>query len=89
MLDARAGHAPSTILWLRHVIRRYERDVALMTGVASPSPENLDDLAILDRYARTSNRRGLISDRKLRIKTLHAMIDLLQEPDEAAGLPSR
>ncbi|MGH2372671.1 MAG: hypothetical protein ACRDIC_04220 [bacterium] len=70
---------PERIAHLEESLERYRRDLKLMTGRAAPSPTNIDDLAILDRFALSDDQPGLISDRRLRIKTLEAMLDLLRE----------
>ena len=72
-------HQPERIAHIEESLERYRRDLKLMTGRVAPSPTNIDDLAILDRFALSDDRYGLISDRRLRIKTLEAMLDLLQE----------
>lgn len=69
---------------IRRKIDRYERDLALMRGDIEPSDEQLDDRAILERFAGTEDKGGLISDRKLRLKALQAMLEeLLKEDGEA------
>jgi anti-sigma regulatory factor (Ser/Thr protein kinase) len=67
-----AGH-------IRKTLRRYERDLALMQGRTRPSDSDLDDLAILERFASTEDRDSLINDRKLRIKTLQATLEILRD----------
>jgi hypothetical protein len=55
-----------------------------MRGEVEPSDEHLDDRAILERFAETEDKKGLIGDRKLRIKALQAMLEeLLKEDGEA------
>jgi hypothetical protein len=69
---------------IRRKIDRYKRDLALMRGDIEPSDEHLDDRAILERFAETEDKKGLIGDRKLRIKALQAMLEeLLKEDGEA------
>lgn len=68
-----------TAAHIRRTLRRYERDLALMQGRMQPSDSNLDDLAILERFASTENRDSLINDRKLRIKTLEATLEILRD----------
>jgi hypothetical protein len=69
---------------IRRKIDRYKRDLALMRGDVEPSDEHLDDRAILERFAETEDKKGLIGDRKLRIKALQAMLEeLLKEDGEA------
>ncbi|HEY3248862.1 MAG TPA: ATP-binding protein, partial [bacterium] len=91
MVKRRPDVRPSVVPWpgpsrprraighLKQTIRRYQRDVELMTGQLSPAPDNLDDLTIMEAFAATTNKQGLISDRKLRIKTLEATLEILQE----------
>jgi hypothetical protein len=50
-----------------------------MTGQISPSSENLDDLTIMEAFAAARDKDSLIGDRKLRIKTLEATLEILQE----------
>lgn len=64
---------------LDRVIARYERDLALLTGKLVPIRGDVDDLIILEYFAASDDPQGLISDRRLRIKTLEATIGLLQE----------
>jgi serine/threonine-protein kinase RsbW len=64
---------------LKQTIHRYQRDVQLMIGSLSPSPENVDDLTIMEAFAAARDKDSLISDRKLRIKTLEATLEILQE----------
>lgn len=69
---------------IRRKIDRYKRDLALMRGDIEPSDEQLDDRAILERFAETQDKKALIGDRKLRIKALQAMLEeLLKEDGEA------
>lgn len=91
MVKRRPGPRPSVIPWpgpsrprraighLRQTIHRYQRDVELMTGELSPAPDNLDDLTIMEAFAAAGDKESLISDRKLRIKTLEATLEILQE----------
>ncbi len=67
------------IAHLDRVIARYERDLALLTGKLVPIRGDIDDLIILEYFAANNDPQGLINDRRLRIKTLQATIDLLQE----------
>ncbi len=76
----RHGSATQTITRLERVLDRYERDLTLMSGKLVPLHGDIDDLAILSYFAATSDPQGMLNDRKLRIHTLKAMIDLLQEP---------
>jgi len=64
---------------LKQTISRYQRDVQLMTGQIPPAPENLDDLTIMEAFAAARDKDSLIGDRKLRIKTLEATLEILQE----------
>ncbi len=91
MVKRRPDVRPTVIPWpgpsrprraighLKQTITRYQRDVGLMTGHLSPAPGNLDDLTIMEAFAAAPNKEGLISDRKLRIKTLEATLEILQE----------
>lgn len=76
-----------TIGHIRRTIDRYQRDLALMLGEAQPMDEDLDDLAIMERFLGAADKEGLISDRKLRIKTLQATLEILREDlgEEQAG----
>ncbi len=64
---------------IRRVIDRYQRDLALMLGKAEPLAADLDDLAIMERYNAADDKKMLVSDRKLRIKTLQATLEILRE----------
>lgn len=68
-----------TIGHIRRTIDRYQRDLALMLGEIDPQDGDLDDLAILERFQATEDKDSLISDRKLRIKTLEATLEILRE----------
>lgn len=68
-----------TIGHIRRTIDRYQRDLALMQGDAEPLDEDLDDLAIMERFLASADKDSLISDRKLRIKTLQATLEILRE----------
>lgn len=68
-----------TIGHVRRTIERYQRDLALMLGQVDPIDGDLDDLAILERFAASEDKESLISDRKLRIKTLEATLEILRE----------
>jgi len=48
-------------------------------GRLSPSPANIDDLTIMEAFAAAADKENLISDRKLRIKTLEATLEILRE----------
>jgi len=76
-----------TIGHIRRTIDRYQRDLALMLGEAEPIDEDLDDLAIMERFQASADKESLISDRKLRIKTLQATLEILREEagEEQAG----
>lgn len=76
-----------TIGHIRRTIDRYQRDLALMQGDAEPIDEDLDDLAIMERFLASADKDSLISDRKLRIKTLQATLEILREDvgEEQAG----
>ncbi|MDQ7844618.1 MAG: ATP-binding protein [Armatimonadota bacterium] len=76
-----------TIGHIRRTIDRYQRDLALMLGEAEPIDEDLDDLAIMERFQASGDKESLISDRKLRIKTLQATLEILREDagEEQAG----
>jgi hypothetical protein len=69
----------SRIDHLERTVDRYRRDLGLMTETLVPTRLNIDDLAIMDRYASSDDQQGLINDRILRIKTLEAMLHLLRE----------
>ncbi|HEY6101956.1 MAG TPA: ATP-binding protein [bacterium] len=64
---------------IRRTIDRYQRDLALMLGEAEPMAADLDDLAIMERYHAADDKDMLVSDRKLRIKTLQATLEILRE----------
>ncbi len=64
---------------IRRTIDRYQRDLALMLGETEPLDEDLDDLAIMERFQAADDKESLISDRKLRIKTLQATLEILRE----------
>ncbi|MGQ0569344.1 MAG: hypothetical protein ACT4P5_07400 [Armatimonadota bacterium] len=64
---------------------RYRRDLGLMIGNLAPVLSDPDDLAILEYLAASNDPKGLISDRKLRIKTLEATLALLQEDITETG----
>lgn len=64
---------------IRRTIDRYQRDLALMLGEAEPLAADLDDLAIMERYHAAADKEALVSDRKLRIKTLQATLEILRE----------
>jgi len=68
-----------TVGHIRRTIDRYKRDLALMLGEAEPIDEDLDDLAIMERFLASHDKESLISDRKLRIKTLQATLEILRE----------
>src|SRR3989442_4981434 len=70
---------------LRRTIDRYERDLALMLGDVEPIEGDLDDRAILERFAEADDKEGLVGDRKLRIKTLQATLEILKEDMSEAG----
>lgn len=67
-----AGH-------IRRAIERYKRDLALMRGEVEPIEGDLDDLAIVERFEAAEDKKRLISDRKLRVKTLQATLEILRE----------
>lgn len=68
-----------TIAHIRRTIDRYRRDVGLMLGEIEPADGDVDDLAIRERFQASENKKRLISDYKLRIKTLEATLDILRE----------
>lgn len=68
-----------TIGHIRQTIERYRRDLALMVGEIEPTDGDLDDLAILEQYEAAHDKESFITDRKLRIKTLEATLDILRE----------
>jgi len=68
-----------TIGHIRQTIDRYRRDLALMLREIEPTDGDLDDLAILEQYETARNKESVISDRKLRIKTLEATLEILRE----------
>ncbi|MGQ0548830.1 MAG: hypothetical protein ACT4PY_04070 [Armatimonadota bacterium] len=72
-------HQPERIAHIEQALERYKRDLGLMTGRLTPSLTDIDDGAIMDRLAWSEDQHGLISDRRLRIKTLEAMLELLRE----------
>lgn len=67
---------------IRRTIDRYQRDLSLMLGQTEPLDEDLDDLAIMERFQAADDKESLISDRKLRIKTLQATLEILREDIE-------
>jgi len=67
---------------IRRTIDRYQRDLSLMLGQTEPLDEDLDDLAIMERFLAADDKESLISDRKLRIKTLQATLEILREDIE-------
>jgi hypothetical protein len=73
------------IVRVDRAIDRYRRDVALLTGRILPVSVNLDDLALLDFVTFSQTPDAIVADRKLRIKTLEAMRDMLREVDRAAA----
>ncbi len=73
------GRTSDAIVRLDRVIARYERDLALLTGKLVPIHGDVDDLIILEYFTASDDPGGLINDRRLRIKTLEATIDLLRE----------
>ena len=70
---------------IRRTIDRYERDLALMLGDVEPIEGDLDDQAILERFAGADDKEGLVGDRKLRIKTLQATLEILKEDMDETG----
>ncbi len=75
----RNRHLIRTIGHLRRTIDRYKRDLALMQGDVEPIGHDVDDLAILERFEAAEDKETLINDRKLRIKTLQATLEILRE----------
>jgi hypothetical protein len=73
------GRPFRTIGHVRRTIDRYKRDLALMQGDVEPIGHDLDDLAILERFEAAEDKETLINDRKLRIKTLQATLEILRE----------
>lgn len=71
---------------IRRAIDRYQHDLALMLGEVDPIEGDLDDLAILERFEAAEDKESLVSDRKLRIKTLQATLEILRE-DAEDGFP--
>jgi hypothetical protein len=67
---------------IRRTIDRYQRDLSLMLGQTEPLDEDLDDLVIMERFLAADDKESLISDRKLRIKTLQATLEILREDIE-------
>ena len=65
-------------------IDRYRRDVGLLTGRIVPISVDLDDLALLDFAGFSVAPEEIINDRKLRIKTLEATLDMLREATRPA-----
>ncbi len=78
------GRPFRTIGHIRRRIDRYQRDLALMRGDVEPIEDDIDDLAILERFQAAKGKESLINDRKLRIKTLQATLEILRE-DEGDG----
>lgn len=76
------GRPFRTLGHIRRTIDRYQRDLALMRGELEPSDDDLDDLAILERFEAAKDRETLVNDRKLRIKTLQATLEILREDIE-------
>lgn len=74
-----------TIAHVRRRIERYQRDLALMRGEVDPIEGDLDDRATLERFAAADDKEGLMSDRKLRIKTLQATVEILREDAAELG----
>ncbi|MGH2425643.1 MAG: ATP-binding protein [bacterium] len=68
-----------TIGHIRQTIDRYRRDLGLMLGEIDPTEGDLDDIAILEQYHAADDKEAEISDRKLRIKTLEATLEILRE----------
>lgn len=68
-----------TIGHIRQTIDRYRRDLGLMLGEIDPAEGDLDDIAILEQYHAADDKDAEISDRKLRIKTLEATLEILRE----------
>ncbi|MDQ7829846.1 MAG: ATP-binding protein [Armatimonadota bacterium] len=81
----RTAPSAATLTHLRRTIGRYRRDLELMRGQAAPDPDDLDDLAILERFARSQDPEGLVADRMLRVKTLEATLQILEEDLPAPG----
>ncbi len=81
------GRPFRTMGHIRRTIDRYQRDLALMRGETEPHSDDIDDLAILERFEASNDREMLINDRKLRIKTLQATLDILRE--DLGNDPSR
>jgi hypothetical protein len=69
---------------VERTIDRYRRDVGLLTGQIVPISVDLDDLALLDFVGLSVAPEKLINDRKLRIKTLEATLDMLREATRPA-----
>jgi serine/threonine-protein kinase RsbW len=68
-----------TIGHIRQTIDRYRRDLALMVREIEPIDGDLDDLAILEQYEGADDKESFITDRKLRIKTLEATLEILRD----------
>lgn len=64
---------------IRRAMERYQRDLVLMLGEVEPIEGDIGDLAILERFEAADDKEWLIGDRKLRIKTLKATLEILRE----------
>ncbi len=73
------GRPFRTIGHVWRTIDRYKRDLALMQGDVEPIGPDVDDLAILERFEATEDKETPINNRKLRIKTLQATLEILLE----------
>ncbi len=81
------GRPFRTMGHIRRTIDRYQRDLALMRGEIEPHDNDIDDLAILERFEASNDKEMLVNDRKLRIKTLQATLEILRE--DLGNDPSR
>lgn len=73
------GRRTPAIIHVERAIDRYNRDLALLTGRLVPMRVDLDDLAFLDSITLSLDPQAIVNDRKLRIKTLEATLDMLRE----------
>lgn len=81
----RAQRRSDAIAHVERAVARYTRDLALLSGRLIPIRANLDDLALLDLVASSPEPRTILNDRKLRVKTLEATLELLRESGQAGG----
>jgi hypothetical protein len=73
------GATSNAIEHINRAVARYERDLGLLTGKIVPIRGDVDDLMILESFMTSGDQQQFLSDRRLRIKTLEATIELLRE----------